>query len=120
MAVQRRTPQEKKRLSLKRDHPLLAEYPKRFRKTWPVKRRKAQKSFRLKVAQELHRAVEAKNETLAEDVIPERISRKKVRKWGAAPLGQVIKWNRKHRERSYGRKKDAQAKRRRDTGTTGK
>jgi hypothetical protein len=52
----RKTPQEKKRLSLKKNHPLQAEYPKAFRKGWPRKRRAAEKGLRTKVGQELARA----------------------------------------------------------------
>ena len=112
MGERRKTPQEKKRLSLERDHPLLAKYPKRFRKTWPVKRRKAEKGLRGKVSQELQRAVGTNDESQSENVLPERFVRKQVRKWGSLPLGEVIKAKRERRESSYRRKKDAQVARR--------
>lgn len=112
MGERRKTPQEKKRLSLERDHPLLAEYPKAFRKKYPRKRRKAQKGLRTKVSQELHRASGPHDEALADRVVPERFRRKEVRKWGAAQLGEVIKSKQERRVQSYRRKKDAQAARR--------
>jgi ribosomal protein L35 len=42
MGRRRLTPREKKRLSLERDTPLSAKYPKAFRKHWPRKKAAAE------------------------------------------------------------------------------
>ncbi|MBI4676775.1 MAG: hypothetical protein HY748_04265 [Elusimicrobia bacterium] len=102
-----KTPQEKKRLSLKRDHPLLAEYPHGFRKSWPRKRRRAQQTFRHKVKQDLNPAKGTMDSAIVERLDPERNRRKKIPKWSSRPLGQVIKEKKERRIFSYRRKKNA-------------
>jgi hypothetical protein len=79
MGPRRRTPQEKKRLSLERDTPLSAKYPKAFRKQWP--RTKATAERALRHAQ--HRALAAGNEDAG-------VERKVVRKWPQPRLAEVI------------------------------
>jgi hypothetical protein len=79
MARFRRSPQDKKRLSLERDTPLSAEYPKGFRKKWPRKKAAAERAFRHALRQRL----------VAGDETP-AVRRKIVRKWRQPPLGEVI------------------------------
>lgn len=100
-----RSPQEKKRLSLTRDHPLLAKYPKAFRKSWPKQTRSAERARR--TADRIALATDA------DDFVPTR--RESVRKWGGAPLGDVIagKLERRARLRENPRKSAAARERRR-------
>lgn len=107
----RKTPQQKKRLSLAKDHPVNVEHPHAFRKSWPAKKRFAQKKFRHAVAQELNR-VKGVSIPQIPDVDVNGIRRKTVKKWGSSSLGEVIK--RKHARRivSFRRKKNAQMERR--------
>lgn len=102
-----RTPQEKKRLSLERDHPLSAKYPHAFRKSWPRKKRKVQKAFRHAVKQRLGAGKGTVD--LQVDGMPDLggIRRKKKQKWGAFPLGVVIQQKKQRRILSYRRKKNA-------------
>jgi hypothetical protein len=79
MGSRRRTPPEKKRLSLARDTPLVAKYPKGFRKHWPRKKAVAERA-----ARHAHRqAVAAGND----DPV---VRRKVVRKWPQPKLGEAI------------------------------
>jgi predicted ribosome quality control (RQC) complex YloA/Tae2 family protein len=104
----RKSPQEKKRASLERDHPLLAKNPHAFRKGWPLKERSAQKAFRHKVTQALRRAQGPADPVVEERVDVAGVRQKRIRKWGGAPLGEVIKQQQARRVASYRRKKDAQ------------
>jgi len=81
MPHRQRSPQEKKHLSLERDHPLWAKYPKSFRKHWPQKVARAERSYR-----------HAQKQALATEHDPADVYRPVVRKWvgAAAPLGEVI------------------------------
>jgi hypothetical protein len=80
VARRHRSPQDKKGLSLARDRPLVAEYPKAFRKQFPRKRTYAEGARR-----------SADRRGLAAD--PDGftpVRRATVRKWGAPILGDVI------------------------------
>ena len=80
MARRTRSPQEKKQLSLAKDTPLGAKYPKAFRKKWPVKKARAKRSFR-------HAQRHALERDPDNDVPP---TTRFPRKWGQATLGEVI------------------------------
>jgi hypothetical protein len=79
MARRTRTPHEKKRLSLERDTPLSAEYPKAFRKQWPRTKAKAERAFR-----------HAQRQALAAGNEDATVVRETVRKWPQPHLGEVI------------------------------
>lgn len=79
MGRRRLTPQEKKRLSLGRDTPLSAKYPKAFRKHWPRKKAAAERAFR-----------HAQRQSLAVGDEDLAIRREEIRKWPQARLGEVI------------------------------
>jgi hypothetical protein len=105
----RRSPPEKKRLSLERDHPVAAKYPHAFRKTWSIKKRAAERARR-----------SSERVGLAADpdaFAPAR--RREVRKWPVPALGEAIA---KHRERRAGLREqprksaEARARRRRRRG----
>lgn len=64
MAIQRKSPREKKDLELKKDHFTFAEYPHRFRKAWPRKKALASRAYRRKSQQLLS---PAKREISADD-----------------------------------------------------
>jgi hypothetical protein len=105
---ERKTPQEKKRASLERDHPLQAKNPHAFRKGWPAKERSAQKAFRHGVRQALRRAQGPADPVVEERVDVAGVRRRRLRKWGAAPLGEVIERKQARRVTSYRRKKNVQ------------
>lgn len=79
MGRRRRTPPEKKRLSLERDTPLSAKYPKAFRKHWPRKKAAAERAFR-----------HAQRQSLAAGEEDPAIRRHQVRKWPQPRLGEAI------------------------------
>jgi hypothetical protein len=79
MARARRSPPEKKQLSLARDRPLLAKNPKAFRKNWPKKKQAVQGAFRT-----------AQRDAIASGDDPASVSRRELRKWGPSPLGEVV------------------------------
>jgi hypothetical protein len=79
MARRARTPQEKKRLSLDRDTPLSAKYPKAFRKQWPLRKAKAQRAFR-----------RAQRKAVDGGEADAPVARETVRKWPQPRLGEVV------------------------------
>lgn len=80
MPRRHRSPQEKKKLSLDRDHPLSTKFPKALRKHWPQRVASAQRSFR-----------HASKQALATEHDPADVHRPVVRKWGTgAHLADVI------------------------------
>jgi len=79
VARRTRSPQEKKQLSLERDRPLTAEYPKAFRKQWPRTKATAQRAFRHAQRQALDAG--------SEDATGVR---RRVRKWPQPRLGDVV------------------------------
>jgi hypothetical protein len=85
----RRTPQEKKQLSLRKDHVVLAEYPHAFRKNWPKKKVRTNQVYRHKIRQVLSIQYEIDQIDLAEAAI-KAIARKPIRKWGVVSLGERI------------------------------
>jgi hypothetical protein len=76
----RYSPPERKRLSLERDTVDRGEYPKAFRRSHPVKQAKAERAMR----REVHRRLAAGREDV------EAVSRRVVRKWPPARLGELI------------------------------
>lgn len=111
--MMRFTPPEKKRLSLEKDHPTQAKYPHGFRKSWPLKEKKAQRGFRRQVKQTLTEAL-GSIDPVVDDIDVDGIRRKIVRKWEAKPLGEVLKKKKARRIFSYRRKKNAQLRAKRD------
>jgi len=65
-------------LSLERDRPLSAEYPKAFRKSFPVKKAKAERAFR---------HAQTRAVAVGDDVV---VRRRAVTKWKQATLGEVV------------------------------
>jgi predicted ribosome quality control (RQC) complex YloA/Tae2 family protein len=105
---ERKTPQEKKRASLERDHPLQAKNPHAFRKGWPAKERSAQKAFRHGIKQALRRAQGPADRLVEERVDVADVRRRSLRKWTPAPLGRVIEQKQARRVTTYRRKKNVQ------------
>ena len=81
------TPQEKKRLSYERDHRVRGgESDKAFRRNWPMKKRKASRSFRHSADSMTRAAI-----TNPERDIDFRVIRKReLTKWGVGSLGQMV------------------------------
>jgi hypothetical protein len=89
VARRQRSPQEKKALSLARDRPLVAKYPKAFRKKYPRKKAYAEGARR-----------SADRQSLAADPLGfTPAPRELVRKWGAPSLGDVIAGKKERRAR---------------------
>lgn len=81
------TPQEKKRLSYERDHRVRGgESDKAFRRKWPIKKRKASRSFR-RAADGMTRSAVADSEA---DVDFRAIKKQQLTKWGVASLGDTV------------------------------
>lgn len=55
---QRKSPQQKKILSYKRDRRIAAEYPQAFRRYWPLKKARASRKYRRQVTQALNEVKE--------------------------------------------------------------
>lgn len=98
---------QKKQLSYERDHFSPAEYPKGFRKNWPRKKARANRTFRRKVAQlvdaSLHR-----NASRQDDLAVEQVARERVQKWDVETLRERIARTQERREASHGAKKARQ------------
>jgi hypothetical protein len=102
MARRLRAPPEKKRLSLTRDHPLSAKYPKAFRKKWPCMKAHATRAQR--------HAQRTALEANPDDDVPVR--RATVRKWPQPSLGEVIESKRARRTQQPRKSLAARARRR--------
>ena len=76
----RRTPQERKRLSLERDTVDVSEYPKAFRRQHPLKQAKAERAARREVRSRLAQG--------REDA--DAVRRREVRSWPLTRLGDLI------------------------------
>ncbi|MBL8045312.1 MAG: hypothetical protein JNL09_02165 [Anaerolineales bacterium] len=85
----RRTPQEKKQLSLSKDHVVLAEYPHAFRKSWPKKKARANQVYRHKIRQALSTQYDVDRIDLAESAV-KAIVRKPIQKWDVVSLGERV------------------------------
>jgi hypothetical protein len=98
---QKLTPQEKKKLSLERDHVVLGgENDKAFRKKWPRKKANSTRAFRHKVNAAVSHATEANSdeqELKAKDCV-----RLEMRKWGVTPLGKAIDDRKQNRLEMHG------------------
>jgi len=97
----RLSPQAKKRLSLTRDRIVDAKYPKVFRKNWPRKKARAERSFRRSVKQALRNPdLENAGE------IALRFRRESVKKWPGSvrTLAGAIAERRRKRAKRYRRK----------------
>ena len=99
-----KSPPEKKKLAYKRDHFDAAEYPHRFRVTWPRKEAKATRRHRRTVAQRLSAAHHRDTEAAAQIDVGD-IRRKVVRKPGPATLQQRITHKVERRRQGYGARK---------------
>jgi hypothetical protein len=79
-------PEEKKRLSLARDHRTFAEYPKAHRNSWPRRKAGANRQSRRSAKIALAGAAEADEATLSETMTA-RLYRKR---WPVLPLAKAI------------------------------
>ena len=104
------SPQEKKKYSLEKDHPLQADAPKAFRKKWPKAKRAAEKMLRSKIRDELHELKRGINQEDIDANDTSRYKRPVLRKWQCAPLGEIIERKHERRIKSFGRKKRSQFK----------
>src|SRR5579859_1597861 len=96
-----RAPQEKKRLAYARDHYAKGKHDKGFRKTWPIKKRKASRSFR-HAADGFTRAAALQPGTEADISI---IKQHPLQKWGVAHLGERVSAKLDKRKQRVGAKK---------------
>jgi hypothetical protein len=94
------SPQQKKELSYNRDHRAKGKYDKAFRKTWPLKKRKAVRSFR-RAANSLTARTLYDAES---DATISSIKQKKLKKWGAPSLREDVERRMERRERRIGAK----------------
>ena len=85
-----------------------AQYPHGFRKSWPLKERTAQRSFRRQIKQTLTEALGTDDPDTDTDIDVDGIKRKIVRKWPAKPLKAVIESKKSQKITGYRRKKNAQ------------
>ena len=113
---QRKSPQKKKNLELKKDRYTFAEYPHGFRKAWPLKKALANREYRRKADELLS---QAKTGMSSEDVDPvaggltaaqirNSVSRKRLRKWGTVSAGEKIRMTLEKRTERVGRRVDAE------------
>jgi len=95
----KRTPQQKKRLELKRDTVDGVAKPKLFRRNWPKKKARVERAHRHASKQALT------NAGTDEDGASSSIPQKRVEKWKgtAVPLAKLIEWNRTRRKARHGR-----------------
>lgn len=101
----RRSPQEKKNLSYKKDHVIISgENNKSFRKGWPRKKARTNRTFRHKVAQALNPS-QSDFESPTRQLDYSSIKREPIKKWGVTPLGQAVKEKHAQRERKIGTRK---------------
>jgi hypothetical protein len=84
----RRTPQERKELSLARDTVDAGEYPKAFRRKHPLQQARAERAAR----RELRRRLAEGREDVPE------VRRREVRKWPPARLGDLVRGKLARRE----------------------
>jgi hypothetical protein len=94
---------EKKRLAYAHDHVTPAEYPHAFRKKWPRKKAKAERSARHKVRQLL--------DATGDDAIVGVIRRKRVRKWGSISLREYVQFKQWKRQQMAGAHKGRRVER---------
>ncbi|SRR5689334_18915157 len=101
------SPQEKKKLSYERDHRAKGKHDKGFRKKWPLKKRKAVRSFR-------HAVDSLTKAALLDGEADSKISAvepKRLQKWGAPSLREYVQHHQERRRRSVGAKKARRATR---------
>jgi hypothetical protein len=94
------SPQKKKQLSYDRDHRAKGKYDKAFRKGWPLKKRKAVRSFRHAVNDLTARA----SKDGESDAKILSVRQKKLKKWGAPSLREDVQRRLDRRKRSIGAK----------------
>lgn len=112
MTKQRKSPQLKKELSLKKDHFTFAEYPHAFRRNWKRKKARANREYRRKSEQLLAPAkprisagdAEAVFGDLTNGHLKNSISRKRLRKSGTVSVGQMVDIKLRKREEMVGRR----------------
>src|SRR5262245_11556654 len=95
------TPPEKKRLSYERDHRVRGgESDKAFRRKWPIKKRKASRSFR-HAAESMTRSAKRDSEA---DIDFRVIKKQQLAKWGVASLADTVAERQALRARRVGAK----------------
>lgn len=112
MSRQKKTPQQKKQLELKKDHFTLAEYPHAFRKSWPKKKAHLNRQYRrksdaiLSVAKMEMSAGET--EAVVGDVtavqLESSVLAKRSNKWAPVSLGERIEIKLQKRQKTIGRR----------------
>jgi len=94
------TPQAKKQLSYDRDHRVRGKNDKAFRRKWPLKKRKASRSFR-HAAESLTRTAAANPKA---DIDLRLIKKPQLTKWGVTSLRSSVTKKLKLRTRRVGAK----------------
>lgn len=105
------TPQEKKKHSLAKDHPLQAKTPKAFRKKWPKSKRIAEKVLRAKIRDHLHELRGTVSSDQVDVTDTTRFKRPVIRKWDCCSLAEVIAHKHNRRRQSVGLKEGSQYRR---------
>ena len=104
-----KNPQEKKRLSYKKDHVVDGgENDKSFRKKWPRKKARINRAHRRKVAQVFTAPTTVDADEA--DSVTKTIKRPKACKWGVLPLGEAVANHQESRVRNHGARKTRQGK----------
>jgi hypothetical protein len=97
-----KTPQQKKKLSLARDHVVEGcNTDKGTRKSWPRKEARIAREFRRKVSQTIRTKSADGTDDL--DSAVRSITRQKAKKWGATSLGEAVSDHLKARGEREGR-----------------
>jgi hypothetical protein len=101
----RKSPQEKKAESYKKDRRLRAEYPHAFRRKWPKKKVRAERSYRRRMHQLLVKLRIRQDEDDIEGFTSDSIRREKPLKWPgtAKPLGAFLEERRMERVQKIAR-----------------
>ncbi|HEV2238105.1 MAG TPA: hypothetical protein VGR57_15700 [Ktedonobacterales bacterium] len=96
------SPQQKKALAYRKDHPLQAENPHAFRHHWPRQRAAINQAYRHRVRQLLgeYRGVPVEERDDSAGARVRSVRRRSKRKWGAVPLRAAIQ--QRQRRQVYG------------------
>lgn len=118
MPRERKTPQEKKRLALEKDHFTFTKNPHAFRKSWREKKAEVNRQYRRKSDELL---ALAKPESSADDTelligdvtashVKKSISQKRLVKWSTVPVGKKIVIKSQRRQDTIGRRVESKRK----------
>jgi len=104
-----KSPVEKKAASYKKDHVVWAEYPKAFRKKWPRKKAKANRTQRHKQRRLLEPITDVET---AIDTEVLTVACQPLKKWqrSSMPLGEHVIEKQKRRQSAIGSKKKRQSR----------